>query len=67
MFDKITKSAIAKIYGKLPLWGKVAAPAVAFILLMALFSIMKNVLIVGVIAVAIFAVLSLTAKMKKKN
>lgn len=67
MFDKITKNPFTKVYLKLPLWAKVAVPAVAFILLMALFSLLRNVLIVGVIAVAVFAVLSLIAKMKKKD
>jgi hypothetical protein len=67
MFDKFSNSPLAKVYSKLPLWGKVAVPAVAFILFLTIFKMLKTVFFVGIIAVVVFAVLSMTAKMKKKD
>lgn len=50
MIAKWKKSALLKAYSSLPLWGKIAVPVVSFFVLSFLYTMVKNVLLIGVIA-----------------
>jgi hypothetical protein len=67
MADQLSKHPVVKLYKKLPLWGKIVVPAVAFILLVSLFKLFKTIVVVGIIAALVFGVMTLAANMKKKD
>jgi hypothetical protein len=65
LIQKISKSWWWKAYRKLPLWGQFAAPAVAFLLLVAAFKMFGWVIQIAIVAVVAYFAFSFYLKVKE--
>lgn len=63
--DNRKKNVIVQTYNRLPLWGKVAAPALAIVLVLVFFKLIKSIIIIGLIAAAVYLVLKFMADKDK--
>lgn len=60
-----TKNQLIRLFEKLPLWGKIALPAGAIILVIAILKTLGTIIKVAAIALLIFGLISLFNTWKK--
>ncbi len=58
MIKKMKNSFLFKTFLKMPLWGKVAVPAVAIFLVVSVFKAMSWAFYLGILAIAAYFILS---------
>ena len=58
MIKKWKKSALLKGFSALPLWGKIAVPVAGLLVLSFVWTMMKNILVIGVVAVVLYLLAS---------
>lgn len=58
MIEKWKKNMLFKGYSSLPLWGKIAVPVGGILVLSFVYSMMKNILVIGLGALVLYLILS---------
>ncbi len=67
MIKNFLTSSLVKTYKKLPLWAKIVVPLGLFVVIVSLINTATLIFKIGVVAVIVLAIMSLVAKVKKKD